>query len=63
MNVVVVSEEIRGDFPCPFELAVFSNHCLDLFYESEFGVVAEDVEGPVVCVLKLLRLRKLYDPG
>ena len=63
MNVVVVSEEIRGDFPRPLELAVFSNHSLDLFHESVFGVVAGDVEGPVVRVLKLLGLCELDDPG
>ena len=34
MNVVVVSEEIRWDFPRPFELAVFSDHRLDLFNET-----------------------------
>ena len=63
MNVVVVSEEIRWDFPRPFELAVFSNHSLDLFHESVFGVVAGDVEGSVVGVLKLLGLCELDDPG
>ena len=47
MNVVVVSEEIRGNFPRPFELAVFSNHGLDLFHESVFRVVAREVEGSV----------------
>jgi hypothetical protein len=63
MNVVVVPEEICGDFPGHLELAVFSNHSLHLFYESVFGVVAGDVEGSVVGVLKLFCLCKLYDPG
>ena len=63
MNVVVVPEEIRGNFPRPFELAVFSNHSLDLFHESVFGVIAGDVEGSVVRVLKLLGLCELDDPG
>ena len=62
MNVVVVPEEIRGDFPCPLELAVFSNHSLDLFDESVFGVVAKDLEGSVVGVLKFLVLCELDDP-
>jgi hypothetical protein len=63
MNIVVVSEEIRWDSPRPFELAVFSNHSLDLFHESVFGVVAEDAGGSVVGVLKLLGLCELDDPG
>jgi hypothetical protein len=63
MNVVIVSEEIRWDFPRHFELAVFSNHSLDLFHESVFGLVAGDVEGSVVGVLKLLGLGELDDPG
>jgi hypothetical protein len=54
MNVVVVPEEIRGNFPRPFELAVFSNHSLDLFHESVFGVVAVYAGGSAVGVLKLL---------
>jgi hypothetical protein len=58
-----VSEEIRRDFPGPFELAVFSNHSLDLFHESVFGVVAGDVGGSVVGVLKFLGLCELDDPG
>ena len=63
MNVVVVSEEIRWDFPRHFELAVFSNHSLDLFHESVFGVIAGDVEGSVVRVLKFLGIGELDDPG
>jgi hypothetical protein len=63
MNVVVVSEEIRWDFPRPFELAVFSNHSLDLFHESVFGVVTTDIGSSVVGVLKLLGLCELGDPG
>ena len=43
VDIVIVSEEIRWDFPRPFELAVFSNHSLDLFHESVFGVIAGDV--------------------
>jgi hypothetical protein len=62
MNVVVVSEEIRWDFPSPFELAVFSNHSLDFFHESVFGVVTTDFGGSVVGVLKLLRLCELDNP-
>ena len=63
MDVVVVSQEIRWDFSRCFELAVFSNHGLDLFHESVFRVVAREVEGSVVGVLKLLGLCELDDPG
>jgi len=63
MNVVVVSEEIRGDFPRPFELTVFSDHRLYLLNKRVFGVIARDVEGSVVGVLKLLGLCELDDPG
>jgi hypothetical protein len=63
MNIVVVPEEIRGDFPSPLELAVFSNHSLNLFHERVFGVVAGDAEGSVVGVLKLLGVCEPYDPG
>ena len=62
VDVVVVSEEIRWDFPRHFELAVFSNHSLDLFHESVFGVIAGDVEGSVVRVLKFLSIGELDDP-
>ena len=44
VDIIVVSEEIRWDFPGSFELAIFSNHSLDLFHESVFGVIAGDVE-------------------
>ena len=50
MDIVVMPEEIRRDFPRQFELAVFSNHSLDLFHESVFRVIAGDVEGSVVRV-------------
>ena len=63
MDIVVMPEEIRRDFPRQFELAVFSNHSLDLFHESVFGVVAGDVERSVVGVLKFLGLCELDDPG
>ncbi len=63
MNVVVVSQEIRWEFPRPFELAVFSNHSLDLFHESVFGVVTTDFGGSVVGVLKFLSIGELDDPG
>ena len=59
----MLPEEIRRDFPRHFELTVLSDHSLHLFYESVFGVVAEDIEGSVVDVLKVLALRELYDPG
>ena len=49
--------------PCHSELAVFSHHSLDLVHESVFGVVAGDVEGSVLDVLKLLGLCELDDPG
>jgi len=62
VDIVVVSKEIRWDFPRHFELAVFSNHSLDLFYESVFGVIAGDVEGAVVRVLKFPSIGELYDP-
>jgi len=62
MNVVVVPQEIRWDFPRHFELAVFSDHSLDLFHESVFGVITGDVEGPVVRVLKFPSIGKLDDP-
>ena len=62
VDVVVMSEEIRWDFPGQFELAVFSNHCLDFFHESVFGVITGDVERSVIRVLKFLRIGKLADP-
>ena len=57
-----MSEEVRWGFPRHFELAVFSNHSLDLFHESVFGVIAGDVEGSVVRVLKFLSIGELDDP-
>ena len=63
MDVVIVSEEIRWDFPSLFELAVSSNQSLGLFHESIFWVVAVDVGDSVVGVLKLLGLCELDDPG
>jgi hypothetical protein len=62
MNVVVVSEEIRWEFPSSFELAVFSNHSLHLFHESVFGVIAVDVEGSVVLILKFSSIGELDNP-
>ena len=63
MDVVVVSEEIRWELPRHFELAVFSDHRLYLLNKRVFGVIARDVEGSVVGVLKLLGLCELDDPG
>ena len=62
VDVVVVSEEIRWEFPRHFELAVFSNHSLDLFHERVFGVIAGDGKGSVVRVLKFLSIGELEDP-
>jgi hypothetical protein len=62
VDVVVMPEEIRWDVPGQFELTVFSNHSLDLFHESVFGVIAGDVEGAVVRVLKFLSIGELDDP-
>jgi len=62
MNIVIMPEEIRWDFPRQFELAVFSNHSLDLFHESVLGVITGDVERSVVRVLKFLCIGKLADP-
>jgi len=45
MDVVVVSKEIRWDFPRAFELVVFSDDGLDFFDKRVFGVIAGDVEG------------------
>ena len=63
MNVIVVPQEIRWDFPRPFELAVFSNYRLYLFDKCIFGVVAKDVESSIVYISKLLGLCELDDPG
>lgn len=62
VDIIVVPEEVRWDFPRHFELTVFSNHSLDLFHESVFRVIAGDAEGSVVCVLKFLRVGELDDP-
>ena len=62
MNVVVVPQEIRWNFPRHFELAVFSDHSLYLFHESVFGVIAGDVEGALVRVLKFPSIGELDDP-
>ena len=62
VDVVVVSEEIRWELPRHFELAVFSNHSLDLFDESVFGVIAGDGKSSVVRVLKFLSIGELEDP-
>ena len=63
MDIIVMSEEIRRDFPREFELAVFSNHGLDLFDKCIFGVIAGDIERSVVRVLKFSRIGELVDPS
>ncbi len=62
MNVVVVPEEIGGDFSGRFELAVFPNDGLNLFYERVLSVVARDLMGAVLRVLKFPFLGKFDDP-
>ena len=62
MDVVVVSQEISWHFPGTFELAVLSNHGLDLFHESVFRVVARNFESSIVCVLKLLDFGEMDNP-
>ena len=63
VDVVVVSQEIGWDFSSPLELSVLSDYGLDFLDKGVLGAVAEDVEGSVVGVLKLLGLRELDDPG
>src|SRR5207248_1586255 len=62
MNVVVVSQEIRRDFPRAFELAVFSDDGLDFFDKRVFGVIAGDIESSVVRILKFFGIGELDDP-
>lgn len=62
MNVIVVSQEVRREFPGTFELAVFSNYRLYFFDKCVFGVIAKDVESSIVHILKFLRMGELDDP-
>jgi len=62
MDVVIVPQEVWRDFSRSFELPVLSDNSLDLFDKCVFRVVAGDVEGSVVRVLKLLGFSELDDP-
>ena len=59
VDVVVVSQEIRWEFPRAFELAVFSDDGLDFFDKRVFGVIAADVGNSVGRILKFLRIGEL----
>jgi len=62
MDIVVMPEEIRRDFPRHFELAVFPDYGLDLFDKRVFRVIAGDFDSSVVYVLKFPGVSELDYP-